>query len=556
MDPAGGESAATTLRRSTGTREAIARFWRRPRLAGLALAVIYALCWLILAEVSRSYWFLPAGLRFATLWLTPPRRWGWFAAADFAVLLLVNSTQRDIHTDAGLVLATLLPWTVCALSIGLVRAGGVYAAPESPVRMASTLAAMLLASIVNGTVQASVQVIEGRGQFDQWLQVAFSYSIGDYVGMLMLVPIAFQLLQPRAPGNDWRRMVGELLLLFVPLLLLFAGLLYGRSVASLYAGALALFPMMLMAFRHGWRGASWALAATSLSLYVGLLNVDNVLSGEVLQLFLSLVGSVALLLGAAIGSLRRANVALTERNRQDQRANERLASQTEALRDLSRRLVRAREDEQRRLAHELHDELGQCVAALGTRLSLLARKTEDPEMLGAIATQRELVQRIQESIREVLQGLRPAMLDRFGLETALREGPIQRMLADAGVRYELRISGPVERVGGDTGSAIYRICQEAATNCVRHARAWNFQLQLDVVPTWVGDFEIHLEILDDGVGFDSARVLSASLGGGLRGIRDRVMALAGEHRCESGATGTRHAVWFVDRVPRAADTLP
>jgi two-component system sensor histidine kinase UhpB len=272
---------------------------------------------------------------------------------------------------------------------------------------------------------------------------------------------------------------------------------------------------------------------------------------ELLRLFLAVIGSVALLLGAATEALRRVNSALIERNRQEKDANSRLATLAGDLRELSRRLVRAREDEQGRLAHELHDELGQSVAALGTHLGLLARKTEDPELIAGLHAQRELVQRIQESIREVLQGLRPAVLDRFGLEAALREGPIRRMLDAADVRFDLKVAGPIAQIGRDTGSAIYRICQEVATNCVKHAGASQVKLQLHVAPAWAGSVEVHMQLEDDGCGFDPATVGSESHGNGLRGIRDRVMALSGEHRCESGAGGTRHLVWFVDRGPRS-----
>jgi signal transduction histidine kinase len=186
------------------------------------------------------------------------------------------------------------------------------------------------------------------------------------------------------------------------------------------------------------------------------------------------------------------------------------------------------------------------VTALGTRLGLLARKTDDPEMIASLHAQRELVQRIQESIREVLHALRPPVLDRFGLEAALREGPIERLLRDAGIGYLPQFSGPIDRIGPDVGSAVYRICQEAATNCVRHAQARQFRMQLDAAPAWGGGLEVHLRIEDDGIGMDAA---AADRGNGLRGIRDRVLALAGDYRCDSDASGTRHLIWFIDRLP-------
>jgi glucose-6-phosphate-specific signal transduction histidine kinase len=544
-DQAGVDSAADTLRAAGSRREAVAGAARRETAKHAFYALLYALAWSGSASLSGAFWFLPAGLRFLALWLAPTRQWGWFAAADVGAILVLSRFGPGHAHWLGFVLATFLPWIVCALAVSLARPGRIYAAPESPARMGALIAAMLLAATVNASVLAARDVIESRVASGLWLTQAFDYLVRDYLGMLILVPIGLQLL-PRNAQPAARALLRELGLVFLPLLLLFWLLLQLRTSAAMYAGVLALVPMMLLAFRQGWRGASWALALTGAGFFVVRMRNEFPLPLEMLRLFLVVVGSVALLLGAAIESLRRVNVALIERNRHEQEAGARVAAQASDLRELSRRLVRAQEDEQRRLAHELHDELGQWVAALGTRLGLLARKVEDRETVGELNAQRELVQRIQESIREVLQGLRPAVLDRFGLAAALREGPIRRLIEGADVQFDCRITGPVERVGADTGSAIYRICQEAATNCVKHAQARHFRLQLDVAPAWADGVEVHLRIEDDGKGFDLGRVEQASGGSGLRGIRDRVMALAGEYRCETGPDGTRHLVWFVE----------
>jgi signal transduction histidine kinase len=538
------EGTADTLRPRPGVREAGRRRRESARLA--AGALLYAVTFVLASWISDPSWYLPAGVRFAALWLSPPRRWPLYAVAELAagVALLSFGLLPD---PLALLLVTLLPWAGFALVIRALRPLGVYAAPESPARMGSTLLAMLLAA----AFEAVFRPAQGQGE-GLLPVVALLYAwLGAYNGMLAIAPLAFQLLAPAAQRHDRRRILLDLGRFVLPLLGVLAVLLWWRTPGSLFAASVALLPMMLMAFRHGWRGAAWALSLTSIALHLVWLRGEPDFAPETLPLLVALTGSVALLLGSAIVALLRANAALTERNRLDQAANSRLAAQTEALADLSRRLVRAREDEQRRLAHELHDEVGQSVAALGTRLSLLLRRIDDPELAASLNAQRELVLHVQSSLREVLQGLRPAVLDRFGLDAALREGPLRRMLVDAGIDYEASCSGPVERVGADTGSAVYRICQEAATNCVRHAQARHFRVRLDVAPAWGGDLEVHLRIEDDGRGFDAAAVQAASLGGGLRGIRDRVMALAGDHSCESGPDGTRHLVWFVDRAARA-----
>jgi glucose-6-phosphate-specific signal transduction histidine kinase len=538
-DPIGMNTAATTLRAGWAARDVL-------RHAGLAL--LYALLWIAAGLGSGAFWFLPAGLRFLVLWLLPNARWPAFAIADMLAIVVLLPMGPGTDTWTGFVLTIVAPWCGCALAVALARPGRLYVAPESPERMGAMIAGMLLAAGLNAAMLGARDLVEGRIGLDQSALQAFDYLVRDYVAMLIVVPIGLQVLG-RAGAQRDRELVRELGLIFVLLAIFWLWLLL-KTAASLFVAMLALVPVMLMAFRHGWRGASWTLALTGLGFLLVNLRDDALLPADVSKLFLAVVGSVALLLGAAIESMRRLNFALIERGRQDKEANARLASQAADLRELSRRLVRAREDEQGRLAHELHDELGQSVAALGTRLGLLARKVDDPELVAGLHAQRELVQRIQESIREVLQGLRPAMLDRFGLEASLREGPIQRLLESAAIRFEARTAGPIESIGQDTGSAIYRICQEAATNCVRHAQARSFRIQLDAAPAWAGSVEVHLRIEDDGRGFDLAAIEAGSQGSGLRGIRDRVMALAGDYRCESGPEGTRHLVWFVDHGAR------
>lgn len=516
------------------------------RAAALPVAAVgYFVLWVLLFQVSNVYWYLPAGLRFAALWLSPSRRWGWFALADVAALLAMALWHARFDSWAALALATLAPWCAHALAVLALRPSGVYAAPESPGRMGWLLAAMSMAAMLNALAQGGATLIEGAVPPGRGVDEYFHHLIGNYVGMLMLVPVALQIVRGGG-GAGKRRLVGELALFFLPLYLVLGVLIVLRSGAALYVGLLAVVPMMAMAFRHGWRGAAWSIGLASVPLYVVSITISLPMPGEVLQLLLGIFGSLALLLGAAIGALTRMNAALADRNRRERAANDRLAAQAGELRDLGRRLARAREDEQGRLAHELHDELGQMVTALGTRLGLIARKCDDPEVIASLHAQRELVQRIQESIREVLHALRPPVLDRFGLEAALREGPVERLLADASIDYHPQFSGPIASIGPDVGSAIYRICQEAATNCVRHAQARNFRLQVDAAPAWGGGTEVHLRIEDDGVGMDAA---AAERGNGLRGIRDRVLALAGDYRCDTDAGGTRHLIWFIDRVP-------
>lgn len=519
---------------------------------GYALALAYTMLWLTLDAASNEYWYLPAGLRFAALWLLPLARWGWLLTAELLAQWLLVALRQG---DSGWLLVlggVLLPWACFALVVRLMRPRGAYAAPESPSRMGAVLLAMIVAALLSSMVHRAVLPGIPGAHFFEWIATWLSQSLLAFVGMLVLVPLAFQLASPRSPVNDRRHMFRDIGIYFLPLLVVLALLAALRASNVQYAFVLSVAPAMAMSFRHGWRGAALALGVGCLALGAAHHWIEFPVGAHAIQLFIAIAGSMMLLMGAAFESLMRLNAALVERNRQEMSVTAKLSMQAGELRQLGQRLARAREDEQARLAHELHDELGQVVTALATRLVLLSRKADDPELLAGLNTQRELVQRLASTLRNVVHGLRPPLLDRFGLEAALREGPIQRMLIDAGMDYSLRLSGPVMRLGEDAGSAIYRICQEAATNGVRHAMARTFRVSLDVDPTWDGSLEVHLRIEDDGIGFDATRVDAQERGSGLRGMRDRVLAFDGESRCETSATGTRHAIWFIDRAPRAA----
>jgi glucose-6-phosphate-specific signal transduction histidine kinase len=366
---------------------------------------------------------------------------------------------------------------------------------------------------------------------------ALDYAIGDFIAMLMLVPVFLQLTTPGSARP--RRMFGELLLLFVPLLLLVLAIPATRTHAAGYVGLLALVPMVLMVFRHGWPGGGWALACTSAAVYVLGLDAVSPVPRELMQLFLAIVGAVTLMLGAAVTALRRARDAMSAKS-------EALAAQAAELRALSQRLVRAQEDERQRVAQELSGEMEQGVAELGAQLGLLARTRLEPAQMAAVDSLRALAQGVHGAMRDVLGNLRPGVHDRHGLERALLEGPVHELLAGAGVRYEPSLRGPLGALGPDACNTLYRICQEAALDCVRRARGTRFELVLAATA--------HATVIDVSLrlGYDhGARTPDDAEAAWLPGARDRVLALGGGYECEVDPAGTRHRIRFV-----TAATLP
>jgi len=209
------------------------------------------------------------------------------------------------------------------------------------------------------------------------------------------------------------------------------------------------------------------------------------------------------------------------------------------------RLVLAQEDERRRIARELHDELGQQMTAL--RLTLEALKglaIERGEFLAQVESLQELARRLDQDIAFRVWELRPAMLEGFGLAAALTEyaGNWSNRF---GIRAEVQLTRPAaERLTSDVETTIYRLAQEALNNVVKHARAD----RVDIVLEHAGD-HVSLIVEDNGVGFNPSDAHAAAEGFGLIGMRERAALAGGQLQIES-APGRGTTV--ILRVPLTA----
>jgi glucose-6-phosphate-specific signal transduction histidine kinase len=499
--------------------------------------LLYGLAWWLGYHVSTDYWFLPAGLRFACLLATSRRLWIWLALSEFVAIGAIVLQSDGYRTWSGFVLGVVAPWMIHAMVVSVADRRGALREPDTPRRMGRLLLAMLAAALSTAVLLSTMRYLENPSSFSDPLLYVLRFAIGDYIAILIVVPIWLHASARRFAGAG--AILFDLVWLFVPLLALVLLVPALRSHAVSYVGLLALVPMVFMVFRHGWEGAGWSLACTSVALYAIGEALDLRVTREIMQVFLALVGSISLMLGAAIVALRRAHDALASRN-------DALAVQAGELRALSERLVRAQEDEQRRIARELQGELEQGMTALGTRLGMLARTPLEPTQIAAVDSLRSLAQDIHASVREVLHHMRPALLDRHGLEHALRAGPIRDLLADAEVQFALRVRGSLAALDLDVQGAIYRICQEAAIDCVRQRRGQGFSIDLRTSGLKPGQQAVELDVIYGPISSAHAdgddMIPAPDL---LPGTRDRVIALGGRYRCSTADDAIRHHVEFV-----------
>jgi signal transduction histidine kinase len=226
----------------------------------------------------------------------------------------------------------------------------------------------------------------------------------------------------------------------------------------------------------------------------------------------------SLLLGLAVALTVVFRLRVLERRSEQQRM---IAHEAEhRMRELSQRLVATQEEERKNLSRELHDHIGQVLTALRMELGRIDR-TRGPLDAGIGAAVREcrrLVDSLVRTVRDLALGLRPSMLDDFGLQPAL-EWHVRDFTRRYGVDVDLSLHGDFDALPDVYRTCVYRAVQEALTNCIRHAQARSIGV------TVVGHADrLHVSVTDDGVGLDSAR---RGAGLGLRGIEERVKELHG-----------------------------
>ncbi|MGQ9477387.1 MAG: sensor histidine kinase [Candidatus Bipolaricaulia bacterium] len=200
---------------------------------------------------------------------------------------------------------------------------------------------------------------------------------------------------------------------------------------------------------------------------------------------------------------------------------------------LSAKLISAQEEERRRIAHRLHDELGGALTAIKMDLELLAKEAKE----GLQPRLRENARLLGEALaqaRELSHSLRPPLLEELGLGPALRA--LGERFAEAGeFEIELELEEP-GRLRPEVEGLIYRAAQEALTNAAKHSQARRVVLRLRRTKG-----QLRLEVEDNGRGFDPRRVVFQGGGGlGLQGMRERAILAGGSLRIESKAgRGTR-----------------
>jgi len=204
-----------------------------------------------------------------------------------------------------------------------------------------------------------------------------------------------------------------------------------------------------------------------------------------------------------------------------------LADNRRELEKLSARLLDVQEQERRSISRELHDEVGQSLEALLVDLGRLSTLVSpaDQAIREQITRVKSLAENSVKTVRDIALLLRPSMLDDLGLIPAL-EWQAREISRRSDMEVEVHSEMVSEKLPDETKICVYRLVQEALNNAATHAAAKNARVSVVQTPE-----KLRVEIIDDGLGFDSRRVR----GMGLLGMEERVKRLGGTLSIESRA---------------------
>lgn len=309
-------------------------------------------------------------------------------------------------------------------------------------------------------------------------------------------------------------------------------------------GAVPLAMQGIVPGENAMRDANWHYTSRSVDLMGQALHMvvaaPNSSSGmEHIGSWLMLVGGFLVTATAAAwvqshvshaGILRKSNAALAANVAERQLVEEELRKSQDELRQLTAHQHQVREDERKRIAREVHDDLGQNLLALRIGLSLLGndvgQRSSAAEHIKELQAQIDTTIR---SMRRIINNLRPTVLD-LGLRDAI-EWQVEQMNRQHQVFFSLVDLG--ENVGegldDERSTSVFRLVQESMSNVIRHANARTAQICISQK-----DGQLSIDILDDGIGLGDRRHKPGSFG--LIGMKERIAAMGG-HFAITGLRG-------------------
>lgn len=204
-------------------------------------------------------------------------------------------------------------------------------------------------------------------------------------------------------------------------------------------------------------------------------------------------------------------------------AREEIIRKTERLRELNKKIESIREEQNQRIAREVHDELGQLLTGINLEIMWIAKKhAQTPDIVERMGILSEIVTETIGTVRKISSDLRPRLLDQLGIFPAI-ESLLKEFQNRTSIKISLTLPQENIEIENTAATTIFRILQEALTNITRHAAC-----TLVTVNVWKqGTKMLVMSIKDNGRGFDYSKISAEAKTLGLIGMRERANILNG-----------------------------
>jgi len=511
-----------------------------------AIYLGYTLVWYFGWQLSVNFetitsvtsWFLPAGIRVASLFLIDRKYWVVIALAEFTGIYAVNNIDNPVTSSLGIFIATFIPILAYMLSVHLYLTISRDVRFDSVKHLITFFSSIGIGSIVTAVILVTSLMNQGHIPPDKLITTIFSFIFGDLVGILLLVPLAFAiksiyLKEQTAFFNavfKWPSVSFSFISLVVSILTIQFSMAY-------FIKLVAFIPLIFFAYRNGWFGATVSIFVINILVVVATIFDVELGSMFEKQLYLIAISLTGLFLGAAISEQHSLNFLLKIQNKSLMEANLQLHELINKNTSLAKTVVSVQENERKLLSQELHDEIGQNITALKVNLRVISRMVGISAATPLLESTDSIADVAYQSVHDLMLWLRPRVIDDLGLEKALSGTDFERLLNDVGIQYVPLFEGDTLALNEDLKINIYRIVQESINNSVKYSRAKNFWMSLKIGPS-----NIDLEIIDDGIGFDTKNINTVKSSFGLQGIENRVLALGGYYSLTSSSEGTAHQI--------------
>ena len=453
--------------------------------------------------------FIPAGVKIAFYLLTPTRYWLtlWVVSRALAAQLgLTYSGVWEFDLFHGF-------WQeLCFIAL-------VYVFKNSRWPPSTNDSLGILSLILLCVASTSIKWFLFTSAFEftnilvakELLQYQLNMCLGDITGSLLIAPFIMLIYDSKYSFSTVR--LTKLLALVATLVCctLIVFFIYSVRPDTYPLLRLAsLLPIIWFSYKYGSLGAVTSAALINALIILEASVTHDPSNTYISQLFILANAITSMVLGAAITELKRKNTEL-------QKANTRLKEQLTQNTALAAKMVSVQENERKHLSQELHDELGQNLTALKTDLAILSHLS-DENTQSFVATLKNNANSMYDSVYQLMHYLRPRELDELGLKKAMTQGRLKSLLTKENISYEVNFN-VVRALSKEHEIAVYRICQEAVTNCIKHSNASTLTINIKT-----DGHSIELIISDNG---SSVKPTENTGHYGLAFMQERSVALGG-----------------------------